>query len=169
MSIEDELLRLARERDTATEAALAGLMLEPPNILRLQLRAYLSRQVDHGRIRRTDEKIPQLAKVQGGLDELSCPELEFSSGVRLTFNIQLEEHQRGWLVKRFKFHVHLPQPRSIKMVRIHLNAAVMQDPLTAPRCHMHIGDSRAHVPFPVMNPRLILRLICGHIEPDLGV
>lgn len=27
----------------------------------------------------------------------------------------------------------------------------------------------AHVPFPIMNPRLILSLFCEHIEPDFGV
>ena len=168
MTIEDELLRLARERESATEDALVEMVLDRPDILRRHPRAYLSRQVDRGRIRRTDEKIPQLATVQGGLNELACPELEFSSGGRLAFNIQLEEEQRGWLVKRFRFHVHLPQPRSINMVRIHLNAETWHDPLVVPRCHMHIGGSRAHVPFPVMDPRLILHLICEHIEPDVG-
>jgi hypothetical protein len=29
---------------------------------------------------------------------------------------------------------------------------------------MHIGDSRAHVPFPIIHPRLILYLICERIE-----
>src|SRR5207248_9864326 len=32
------------------------------------------------------------------------------------------------------------------------------DPLAVPRCHMHIGDSKAPVPFPLMDPRLILHL-----------
>jgi hypothetical protein len=31
-----------------------------------------------------------------------------------------------------------------------------------------IGDSQAHVLFPIMSPRLIVHLICEHIEPDLG-
>jgi hypothetical protein len=168
MSVEEELLQIARERDAATEIALAELMLEPPDLLRRQFRVYLSRQVDYGRIRRTNERIPQLITVQGGLNELSCPELEFSSGVRLGFNIRLEEQQRGWLVKQFKFSVLLPERRGIRTVQIHLNAAGSHDSLNVPRCHMHIGNSRAHVPFPVMNPRLILHLICEHIEPDVG-
>jgi hypothetical protein len=54
------------------------------------------------------------------------------------------------------------------MVRSHLNEISSHDPLAIPRCHMHIADSEAHVPFPVMNPRLILYLICEHIEPDFG-
>jgi hypothetical protein len=55
------------------------------------------------------------------------------------------------------------------MVRIHLNPATLHDPLRVPRCHLHVGDSQAHIPFPIMNPRLILSLICEHIEPDFGV
>ncbi len=168
MSVEGELLQLAREREAATEGALSGMLLEQPDHLRRQLRAYLSRQVDRGRIRRTDERIPRLATVQNGLRELACSELQFSSSTRLEFNIQLEKEQRGWLVKRFRFHVYLPRERSINMVRIHLNPATWHDPLTVPRCHMHIGNSHAHVPFPVMGPRLILHLICEHIEPDFG-
>jgi len=58
--------------------------------------------------------------------------------------------------------------RQVKMLRIHLNGEPWYDPLTVPRCHLHIGDSRAHIPFPVTNPRLILHLLCEHIEPDLG-
>lgn len=60
MSIEGDLLRLARDRDVATEAAVNGMLLETPDSVRRQLRAYLSRQVDCGRIKRTNEKIPQL-------------------------------------------------------------------------------------------------------------
>lgn len=169
MSIEDELLRLARERESATGDALNEMILDPPHLLGRQLRAYLARQVDRGRIRRPDDRIPQLATVQGGLNELTCSGLEFTSDARLEFRIQLQEDQPGWLVKRFRFHVHLPQRRSINMVRIHLNAEAWHDPLSVPRCHMHVGGSRAHVPFPVTDPRLILHLVCEHIEPDFGV
>ena len=49
-----------------------------------------------------------------------------------------------------------------------LNAHSWHDPFARPRCHMHIGNSQAHVPFPAMDPRLILYLICEHIEPDVG-
>ncbi|MGA2773192.1 MAG: hypothetical protein ABSG26_20485 [Bryobacteraceae bacterium] len=169
MSIDNELLQLAREREDKTEGALAEMLMEQPDRLRRQLRVYLSRQVDRGRMKRTDEKIPQLAAIQGGVTELACPNAGFSAGARLQFNIQLEQKQRGWLVKRFRFHVHLPPGRSINMVLIHLNAEVGHDPLRIPRCHMHIGDSQAHVPFPIMDPRLILHLICELVELDFGV
>lgn len=169
MSIEDELLRLARERETKADGALAEMLLEPPNQLLRHLRAYLARQVDHGRMKRTDEKILQLAAVQGGLNKLACPKAEFSSGAWLEFSLELEETQRGWLVKEFSFHLRLPRTRSINVVRIDLNAEPSRDPLDVPRCHMHIGDSQAHVPFPIMDPRLILHLICEDVEPDVGV
>jgi hypothetical protein len=168
MNIEHDLLQLARQRDATTDDALGAMVLEPPDRLRRQLRAYLSRLVDRGRMRRTDERIPRLATVQGGINELECAEAEFLSGARLDFRIKLEKQQRGWLVRQFRFHVRMPQARSIDMVRIHLNAQPWHDPLAVPRCHMHIGNSQAHVPFPAMDPRLILYLICEQIEPDVG-
>jgi len=88
------------------------MFLDPGHLLR-QLRDYLSLQDDHGRIKPANEKLVQLTTVEGGLDELVCREAEFSSGSRLTFNIQLAESQRGWLVRRFRFHLHLAQTRSV--------------------------------------------------------
>jgi hypothetical protein len=168
LNAEDELLQLARERENAAQAALEGMPLEPDQ-LRRQLREYLSRQVEHARMKRTEGRFPQLTTIEGGLNELACPAAEFADGGRLVFSIQLEKSQRGWLVKRFKFHLHLPPTRNIGMVRIHLNPGTWHDPVRIPRCHLHVGDSGAHIPFPVMNPRLILSLICEHIEPDFGV
>ena len=86
MSIEGELLRLAREREAATEDAVNRMLLDTPDSVRRQLRAYLSRQVDCGRMKRTNEKIPRLAANEGGLNQLACPEVQFSSGARLTFD-----------------------------------------------------------------------------------
>jgi hypothetical protein len=166
VNIENELLRLAREREDKAEGALTEMLLEPPDRLRRQLRDYLSRQVDHGRMKRADERIVQLVELLGGDKALACRKAEFSSGARLEFRIQLEATQPGWLVKQFHFHLHLPRARSINTVRIHLKPKAWHDPLEIPRCHMHIGNSRAHIPFPIMDPRLILYLICKHLEPD---
>jgi hypothetical protein len=120
-------------------------------------------------MKETYGKVPKLRTTQGGLEELTCPGAEFASGGRLVFDIQLENTQRGWLVKRFRFHVALPPSRNIHMVRIHLNRETLHDPLRIPRYHLHVGDSAAHIPFPIMNPRLILSLICEYIEPDFGL
>ena len=172
MSAEDDLTRLARERESASEVALTALIVDRPDILRRHFRAYLSRQVDLRRIRRPAEAIPGLGSVDGGLKELACLEgvaVEFLSGSLLDFSIQLEEHQRGWWLKRFKFHLRMPGSRAIGMVCIHLNHKSWHDPLAIPRCHLHVDDSRAHVPFPMMNPRLILHLLCEPIEPDFGL
>jgi len=169
LSVEDELLQLARERENKTQAALHETLLQPGH-LRRQLRDYLVRQADdYDRMKRPDDRVPHLTMVPGGLNELACPGAEFADGSRLLFDIQLEESQRGWFVKRFRFHLHLPPSRNIKMVRIHLNPETWYDPLRIPRCHLHVGDSGAHIPFPIMSPRLILSLICEHIEPDFGV
>jgi hypothetical protein len=165
---EDELLRLARGREAASERALAEMFLETPDILGRHFRYYLKRRVHLHRMTPIGENVLTLTALTGGVNELACPEAMFSSGARLTFNIQLQPGQRGWCVLRFKFHLHLASSRGIKMVRIDLNPQTWHDPLTVPRCHMHIGDSRAHVPFPIMNPRLILHLLCEHIEPDFG-
>ncbi|MCX6636962.1 MAG: hypothetical protein NT090_18050 [Acidobacteria bacterium] len=82
--------------------------------------------------------------------------------------MRLDEDQRGWLLKQFQFHVFLPGARSVQMVRIHLNSEAWHDPLAVPHCHLHIGGSHAHVPFPIIHPQLILYLICEHIDPDFG-
>lgn len=168
MSAEVDLLHLARDRDSQMETALGAMLIESPAVLGRQLRQDLSRQIDSGRMKRTEDRVPQLATVERGLNELKCQGAEFADGGRLLFDIQLEERQRGWLVKRFRFHLHLPPSRSIKMVRIHLNQGTWHDPLRIPRCHLHVGDSGAHIPFPIMNPRPILSLICEHVEPDFG-
>lgn len=169
MSIEDELMPIARQREDAAVEDLAALVLEHPGHLGRQLRADLHELlVDRGKIRHTNEKIVQLQTVEGGLSELVCADLELSSGARLEFRIQLERNQRGWFLRQFRFDVHLPRQRHIRVVRIHLKPDTWHDPLAIPRCHLHVGASQAHVPFPIMSPRLILHFICDHIEPDFG-
>lgn len=58
------------------------------------------------------------------------------------------------------------------MLRIHLNAQQWHDSLRVPRCHFHVARGRepgkARIPFPVMNPLLVLHLICEVIEPDFA-
>ncbi len=169
LSAEQDLLRLARDRDRQMEAVLGAMLIESPARLGRELRQDLLRQFDHKRINDTHGRVPQLATVAGGMNELTCSGAEFADGGRLLFNIQLGESQRGWLVKRFRFHLHLPPSRSVKTVRIHLNPETWHDPMRIPRCHLHVGDSGAHIPFPIMNPRLILSLVCEYIEPDFGV
>ena len=60
MSIEDELQRLALERENAFESALDELDLDPPDFLLRQMRAYLAEQEDHARIEHFAEKSVQL-------------------------------------------------------------------------------------------------------------
>jgi len=168
LSLDDELLFLAREREGVSEANLANMWLDHPSKLRLQLRSDLARQVDLGRLKHSDDRVVNLNSLANGCQELVCPAIEFQSDSMLNFKIELEVLQKGWLVRRFQFHLQL-SGRSIQMVRIHLNHKIGHDPLRIPRCHFHIGDSKAHIPFPIMSPRLMVNLICEHIEPDLGM
>lgn len=169
MSIEDELRALARERENSAEQALVELVIQRPDILRRQFRAYLSRQVDRRRIDRMNERIPRLETVHNGLNQLTCDELEFRSGARLQFKIRLEKHQPAWSIEQFQFHLHLPVDRSVRMIRVHLNTGASYDPLMVPRCHLHVDNSEAHVPFPIMSPSLILYVLCEHVEADFGI
>lgn len=167
MSLEDELMALARDRERDYESSLSQMHLDHPAMLGRQLRHYLAEQSNRRRLKRTYDA-PRLDTHAGGLQELVCEEVEFQSDCRLSFKIQLEEEQLGWLVKRFKFHLHLAG-RRINMVRIHLNQVEWHDPLIVPRCHFHIADGQAHIPFPIMSPRLMLHLLCEHIEPEIGL
>jgi hypothetical protein len=162
LSPETTLLALARERETALQAALSQLELNPPDRLLRELRDYMSRQRDLRRIKPFAPKVVHLMEISDVVQELACAEVEFSSEARLDFNIEMERQQRGWSVSRFRFHLFLPRDRKINMIRIHLNPQSVRDPLRVPRCHFHIGDSRAHVPFPIMPPLLMLDLICRY-------
>jgi len=151
------------------KSELDALDVDPPDRLRIQLRAYLAVQQDQRRIGTPVERLIFLSSRTDGIQELDCPEVNFASGSRLHFKISLEKHQTGWRLIQFLFHLRLPAERTVDMVRIHLNKQQAREPLLVPRCHMHIGGgSRAHVPFPIMSPRLILHLICDVIEPDVG-
>src|SRR5258707_15537168 len=158
---------MARERESASESILATMWLEHPSKLLRQLRNDLALQVDRNRLKRTDDDVVSLGQSEKGLPELTCTAAEFRSDSRLNFKLELEKQQKGWLFKRFQFSLYLAG-RNIKMVRIHLNERVSHDPVKVPLCHFHIGDSEAHIPFPIMSPRLMVHLICEHIEPDLG-
>lgn len=167
MRWEDELTELAQERENVCQANFSQIMVDHPGNLRLQLRSYLAVQADYHRLKRTYDNRPRLDTHAEGLQELVCDEVEFQSDSRLDFKVEMRREGTGWLIQRFQFHLHLAG-RSINMIRIHLNQDVGHDPLRVPRCHFHIGDSEAHIPFPLMSPRLMLHLICEHIEVDLG-
>ena len=169
MSVESELQRLAIQREDAFESALGALDLDPPDLLLRQMRAYLAEREDHGRIKHFAEKSVQLSVQTDGIEELDCDGVQFASGSSLDFKVRMKKLQTGWRITQFLFHLHLPTARSVDLLRIHLNVTRTRDPLIIPRCHLHVGGGkRAHVPFPIMSPRLILHLICDVIEPDVG-
>jgi hypothetical protein len=170
LSIEDELRRLALEREAAFESALDELDLDPPDLLLRRMRAYLAEQVDHGRIKHSAEKSVQLSQQTDGIQKLECHAVQFASGSSLDFYIRMKNQQTGWRMTEFEFNLRLPPARKVSMVCVHLNVQRTRDALVVPRCHLHIGGGkRAHVPFPIMSPRLTLQLVCDVIEPDVGL
>jgi hypothetical protein len=169
LSIDDELLDLARQRDQDVQTAISAMKLDEPHVLRSQLRAYLQRQVDRGHVRRAGGNVPEINTLGPDAVCLNCEELAFTSGSRLKFEIKLNRLQTGWVIRQFEFHVRLPSKRKVKMVRIDLNEADnWHDALRIPRCHLHVDDSEPHISFPVLDPRLLLHTMCERIEPYFG-
>jgi hypothetical protein len=159
---------MARGREEASQAYLESIRLDHPAMLRRQLRSDLATQADLKRLKRSDDQVVHLTNRSEDILELICPAVEFSSESKLEFKIEVGKRQEGWLIRRFQFSLYLAE-RRIKMVRIHLNERLGHDPVRVPRCHLHLDNSNAHIPFPVMSPRLMVHLICEHIEPDLGL
>jgi hypothetical protein len=85
LSVEDELMRLASQREAAATGHLAALTLDPPGLLGRQIRSDLHRHVDRGRIKHTNEKVVQIETIGGGITDLVCPELTFLPAVALIF------------------------------------------------------------------------------------
>jgi hypothetical protein len=169
VSTESELLQIAREHERRSDAIWGEMDSIEPNLLQKQLRAYLIRQTDHNRMKhRVSEKIPTLKPIGDNKYELACPKITFVSDAQLEFKIEVEKQQTCWLMRQLKFHIFLAPETSINMLRIHLKPTISHDPTEIPRCHMHIGDNRAHIPFPAMDPRLILHFICEHIIPGFN-
>ena len=166
MSLEDELKELAWHREGQYQAALDSAIQEHPSNLLRQLRAYLAELADHGKLKKTYEGPRSFAK-ENDVVELICEGVEFSSDSVLDFNLHLSPSQMGWRLRDFDFHLAIAKRRG-QHVRIHLTAKGAYDPLRVPRCHIHVDNSEPHIPFPIINPRLTLHLVCEHIEPALG-
>jgi hypothetical protein len=167
LSLEDELNELAWDRERTYEAVRQGTIQQHPSKLLRQLRAYLAELADHGKLKRTYD-LPRSVTRPGDVTEVICDGVEFASDSLLSFSVLLESSQQGWLLTEFEFHLAL-QGRRVGHVRIHLTRTGAHDPLRVPRCHIHIDNSDPHIPFPIMNPRLTVHLMCEHIEPEIGL
>ena len=99
MKWEDELERLAREREQAYQLSLSEMILDNPGALRRQLRHYLAEQTNRRKLKRTYE-CPRLDIHPEGVNELVCENVEFHSESRLNFNIRMVHERVGWLVKQ---------------------------------------------------------------------
>lgn len=168
MTTEEQLTPLARRRDDAVTSAAERGVSDPGNLYR-QLRHYLQSLVDRKRMSTRVVDALRLTTQKSAINDLRSAVVEFASGSKLEFNIQVEKSQDGWMIVSYEFHLSLPQSRAVKMVRLHLNRAASHRPLHIPRCHMHVGDSEAHVPIPAMTPLMLLHLICEILEPDISL
>lgn len=166
MSLDDELIALAREHEKSYELTRTCTIHESPSMLLRQLRAYLARLADHRKLKRTYEQ-PRSETKTNNITALIAEGIEFASDSVFSFKIFLEQRQHGWLMREFEFHLALVG-RRVQHIRIHLKRDGAYDPLRVPRCHVHIDTSDPHIPFPIMNPRLTVHLICEHIEPNIG-
>ena len=169
MNLDNELQRLATERENAYEAAIAAMNLDAADQLR-RMRTYLARQEDRRRIKRLGGGTIQLRTLTTGVCRLECPSVEFNSGSTLDFRMKIEPQPAG-RISWFEFHLNLPGA-PIDMVRIELNDRRGHDLLRVPRCHLHLGrgarEGDVHIPFPIMPPLLILHLLCSILEPEFG-
>jgi hypothetical protein len=111
LSVEDELKRLALEREAAFESALDALDLDPPDLLLRHMRAYLSEQMDRYRIIRRSEKLIHLSAQPDGIQELVCDAVHFTSESKLDFKVRMTKRQKGWRINQFKFHLRPPAER----------------------------------------------------------
>jgi hypothetical protein len=85
LSLEDELLSMARDRESVLEANVASMWLEHPSKLRRQLRNDLTRQVDLRRLKRSEDRVVNLSPPTDGLQEVVWPVVEFWSDSKLNF------------------------------------------------------------------------------------
>jgi hypothetical protein len=163
VSWEDELLELARQRHRLGSDP-EQLKVDHPETLLRQIRHYLAEQSNRRRLKKSYDG-PRLTDHAREIKKIESDEIEFHSDSKLTFSIELHQDRYRWEVKHFEFNLHIPG-RAVDRVRIDLNLNHDADPVRVPRCHFHIGDGDAHIPFPLMSLRLTLHLLCEHIEPD---
>lgn len=166
MIIEDTLIKLARAGEDRFDASLAQIEIESPSRLCRELRFYMAELANRRILKRSDDA-PQLKTISDLAQQITCPKAEFTSGATLMFEIELQKDQGNWSVRHCQFDLRL-FGRKVEMASVHLRPEATHEPHRVPRCHLHVRPSHVHIPFPATDPRLILYLMCEHVEPDLG-
>ena len=167
----------ARSFDQRSAEHLNVLELPSPHEYFRQIKWYLQRMTDKGRVARCASLLKQKTTEQGEAQIDAGPTIyrsseaciRFSSGAELSFGITLRnELERSKLVA-YRFHLELPPDSGLKFVRIDLNGPQnLYDPLQIPRSHIHPGFPHIHVPFPVMSPLEVLDRLFHVIEPHFA-
>jgi hypothetical protein len=170
-------IRAASALETRTEADLANIGLPPPHQYFRDVRIYLQRMTDVGRIRNgvhvLKQKSPEIGVTQIDAGPTTFREpcgdcIRFDSGAQLSFGIMLRFDGARTTLISYRFYLNLLPASGLRFVRIDLNAPKDKDkydPLHMPRCHMHPGFEGIHIPFPVMAPIEVLDRIVHVIEP----
>jgi hypothetical protein len=174
----------ARELDDHTSEKLQELRLPAPSLFLKELRAYLQALTDSRELRKGGVNLPRLnpspvdfpgcQQIDAGprLFKSASPEpaIELSSGAKVSLGVTLRPMDtRGSQLVAYRFHLELPHPGIIQYLGIDLNAPKgTYDPLHQPRSHMHPGDHRVHVPYPVMHPLAILDRLIHVVAPSFS-
>ena len=178
MSVRDpNAIALAFE--AKAEAYLRGLALPKPDAYYREIRNYLQRERDKGRIK-TGHQSVRILKQQDGSTLINvgpsiyknpCQEcIQFQSTAELSLGITLSTQGSDTELLSYRFHLQLPERSGLSFVRIDLNGPPKagHDHLQVPRSHVHPGFEEAHIPFPVMTPLEVLDRIFHVIEPHFA-
>ena len=168
----------AEALEARTAADLLNIELPAPQECFREIRLYLQRTTDTGRIKngvhvlssRTLENRDTQINAGPTIFREPCRNcIQFLSGAQLTFGITLRFRDRKTTMLSCRFYLHLLPRSGLRFVRIDLNPPkVKYDSLHVPRSHMHPGFEGVHIPFPVMRPLEILDRLIHVIEPHFA-
>ena len=169
----------ARASEQRWTSLIETVSLPSPNVLVRQVRTYLQRMTDTGRVIRGPRSISHLVSVfqeDEGYVQINvgptifkepCEDcIRFRSGAQLSFGLTVRQDNLGVRLISYRFYLDLLNTSGLRFVRIDLNPPKSEyDPLHIPRSHIHTGFEGIHLPFPVMHPLEVLDRIFHVIEP----
>ena len=165
----------AKSLDARVAAELDRIELPPTRQFFSQLRFYLQRMTDRGRLTKGARALSQLETAEGHAQinvgptifRASCDDcIIFRSGAQLSFGITLRVDGSYSRLMAYRFHLNLLESSGLRFIRIDLNAPKSDyDPMHMPRSHMHPGFEHVHIPFPAMHPMEVLDRVFHVIEP----
>jgi hypothetical protein len=152
----------ARSLDDRVADDLDRVELPPAPHFTGQLRFYLQRMTDCGKLLRGARSISQRETAEGYTQIDVGPTiyratgddcLILKSGARMSLGITLRIDGSSSRLLAYRFHLELLPSSGLRFVRIDLNAPKSEyDPMHIPRSHIHPGFENVHVPFPAMHP-----------------